>query len=181
MLSERFANNARASLTVANDGTAEKCEKDANIRQQQIMKKAWTPFRNWILGMFISFIPIFCYPFHLLITDDKFAFGSVFPVAFCSSEVIFLAISLSISSLNDSEEIREWKHYGKWNAFSWFFIVLGAVLFGFIAVAEKTNTIGNFDAVMVINIVLFTVATISGAIPYIVAICDAKKSVKEGK
>lgn len=176
-----FAENARSVMGIATERlSSDAGNKEISERERKIRSKIWAPFRTWLQGLFISIIPILCYPVYELVIS-KIGAGDFLAEALCSSEIIFLAISLCVSSLNDSTDIQHWRFFGLWNTFVWWFIILGACFFGLISIAEKSSKTINLDFVIPLNIVLFVVAFIAGSIPYIVSIVNGYKKLKEVK
>ena len=73
MLSGKFKNNVKGALAVGTDEAHEETEKISEEAHAKLLERARVPFRNWALGMFISFIPILGYPLFLMITDASFS------------------------------------------------------------------------------------------------------------
>lgn len=182
-----IAGNAQASMLIgnnqnvsANSGSGNQSSKDDIERQGELLKGVRTPYCTWIMGLVISLIPIFLYPFYELIISE-IDVGEMFYKALCSSDIIFLTISLCVSSLNDAMSLRNWRYHKIWSAFTWIFIIVGAAVFGLVSVAESRHEEDlNYGVIVFLNVVLFVVSFVAGSIPYIVAISEVKRKIKEG-
>lgn len=183
-----IAGNAQAAMAIGNNQNVstssgsgnQPYSKDDIERQGKLLREIRAPYCTWIIGFVISLIPIFLYPFYELIISE-IDIGEMFYKALCSSDIIFLTISLCVSSLNDAMNLRNWRCHKTWSAFTWIFIIVGAAVFGLVSVAENRQGEDlNYGVIAFLNIVLFVVSFVAGSIPYVVAITEVKRKIKEG-
>ena len=133
----------------------------------------WRPYQIWLQGLAISLVPILMYPLYTIIADQS-SFSSFFRQIIQSSEIIYLAITLCVSSINDATAIKQWPRYRLWNGAVFIFIILAAVVFGALSICEKTLDDINTSFVFWLNLVLLIVSIIAGSIPYFI-LCMRKE------
>lgn len=105
-------------------------------------KQVWCRYRNWLIGLVISLIPLFAVPFIRMFKGEN-DFGNMLYETFSSYEIIFVGISLAIAALNDfiAQESKGSKE--GWTWLNIIIIAFGAMIYGGLAV--ESNAGGSFD------------------------------------
>lgn len=122
-------------------------------------------YRNWLIGLIISLIPLLAVPFIGLFKGEN-EFSYIFYDIFSSYEIIFVGIALSIAALNDfvSQESEESKE--GWTWLNIIIIAFGAMIYGGLAV--ESNAGENFDlsAIFIFNLIYLGIIFLLGSAKY---------------
>ncbi len=135
------------------------------------LKSAREQYRNWWLGFGISFIPLLALPLFEAFNSNISTKG-FFIMLFGGCEVIYMGVSLGITSLNDYIKHNN-KKQGRvgWNLF---LVILGAVLYVLMAISKYKSKNFNDSLALSFNIVFLIIIMIIGSAEYIQQIREAK-------
>ena len=128
-------------------------------------------YRNWMIGLFISFIPVLALPLSHIYMRESVA--KALYEAFCSAEIIFIGISLGIAVLNDFIAQKTAKNSQGWVLLMILLLILGAMIYGVAIITEnlgdsKDNTDGfNYPLAFGINIAFLAIVFLIGTARYI--------------
>lgn len=166
-----------AAVEQAGSPTKELYEQQRNEelkKAENRIDNAWYRYISWFGGMLVAFIPAVAYPFYRFVNTDD-TFSNVLFLVFCQSQIIFIAVSMCITAINDAVSDSSDRFLKYWKIFIWALIVLGALLFGAISISEETQKTHSEVKTFWINVVLLVTTVILGSIPYIVSIIKAHK------
>ena len=155
---ERVMNIAEELYT--NPGKGSKIYSNAKIR-----------YRNWLIGMIVSFIPVLALPLSRIYMGEPV--GIALFDSFCSSEIIFIGISLAIASLNDFLAREADENKQGWTWINIILIILGAMVYGVTVITEELSAgrVGekafNYDLAFGFNVFFLLIIFLLGSARYI--------------
>lgn len=130
----------------------DKDKQNEKIRQQ-LEQNTKEKFKNWIFGVGISLIALLPVPFYLLAANNSIK--EVLFVFVCDASLIFIAISSTITSLNDfiDQKIEPNNLFNTEMGL----IVAGAIIYAAIKIAEQTTENLNKGAICILNLLYFII------------------------
>ncbi len=122
-------------------------------------------FVMWLIGFAISLIPILALPlYHIIFIEST---SSIFEDLFYNSEIIFVGISLTITSINDFITPQSKESGSSWMWINIITIIVGTLIFSLIVIAfEKDSQKVNKTFVIAFNIVYLVVCFLLGFFKY---------------
>ena len=143
-------------------------------------KDAKKRYRNWLIGLVISFIPLLALPLSEVILGNMEQ--NFVAKIFISSEIIFIGISLSIASLNDYINSSLIKGNDTWTWINIVAITLGAMVYGVTTISQNLSPVLNKTIngtfVIMLNVTFLVLILIIGSYKYISEICGGDDSGK---
>lgn len=129
-------------------------------------KKVWSRYRNWLIGLAISIIPLIAVPSMKLFKGESGLCQMLYET-FCSYEIIFVGISLAIASLNDfiARESKEDK--GGWTLVNVVLIILGAMIYGGLAIENASGQSFDFRNLFTFNMIYLGMIFVLGTAKYL--------------
>lgn len=127
-----------------------------NQAQRTILEK----YGAWILGLFLSFVPLCAIPF-VRYFNGEIIFINIFCEMFNSVEIIFIGISLAIAAINDFLNQKGQDDKKGWIGVNIAIIAFGAVIYGAAMVAEhfgtnfQDNLVNRFNLIYLVIVFLF--------------------------
>ena len=129
-------------------------------------KKARTRYYNWLMGMIISMLPLFAVPSIWLFKGES-NFCHIFYEIFCDYEVVFVGVSLAITSLNDRISNKSEDSIGFWTWPSIILIVSGALIYGVLTVLNTFNQGFDSSILFFFNLAYLGIILVFGTIEYL--------------
>lgn len=151
----------------------------ANSNESSRQNDVKERFRNWWIGLVISFIPLFAVPFSKLLSGKS---SNLFFEVFSNYEIIYVGISLMIVTLNDFMSHSSKKAKNSWHGLNIALIVIGAVIYGLMAVTHYNAEVGDgtfdFSVAFWFNIIFLVIIILLGSIQYW---CEMRRKTKKCK
>ncbi len=142
------------------------------------LKEAKFRYGLWLVGMIIGLIPAMAVPIIKLLRGEIINIGDFIAAIFCQSEILFMTVSLSISSNNDAATYNEKSFSRWWGLIVVVFIVFGAMTFTIRAILEYFHIEVSHTIAMWFGVVLFLLTVIGGSVPYIIFIRKIECTLK---
>lgn len=140
-------------------------EKKRSLDRDSNEKNSKKHFKMWLIGFAISFIPILALPIYHIICLESICV--ILEDLFFNSEIIFLGISLTITSINDFITPHSKESGSDWMWISIITIIVGALVFSlFIVSLENNNGPINKTFVIIFNILYLVVCFLLGYSKY---------------
>lgn len=164
--------NAKEVMRVAKEILDSNNQGENNNHEENLLKLAKRKFKIWIMGIVVSFIPLIALPFWNFI--DNVHLGEMFYEIFCNVGIMFIAISFTITALSDFtlETVKNEKE--GWLAINSVLLILGALLYGVMAIKEKNSTNVQTEVFFWTNLAYFILMFLLSSSKYIKAILEVK-------
>ena len=146
----------------------------ANDQQSTGRKLSDAKYRylNWWIGFAFSLLPICVIPLFKILNYEIVGIWAFFIELLKSGEILYLAVSLVIASLNDSVSSSQ-KDFSLWRGAMYLFLAAGVALYVVVTIAKDQSPDINTDFIVLINAVFIAIALIAGTYPYRLDIKDA--------
>lgn len=159
--------NVKETMAVADENIT--WNNDCKKRKVENLKKR---FRNWFLGIGISFLPLIALPFSNLVYQGDI--GNFFYELFCDISVMFIGITFAISSMNDFIDESIEKKQDGWIMLNLICLLAGAIFYSVIVVQNKGADM-NQDIIFKVNLGYFVLMFFLSAGRYLREIREVKK------
>lgn len=127
---------------------------------------------NWLFGYIISFASLLAVPLYSAF-NGGIDFKRFLVMLFGNCEVMFLSVTLCITSLNDYIQVNAEKRKENYVRTGFGLILFGAVLYVLMAISESNEKF-NTPLALVLNIVFLTTITLLSLAEYYMQIAEAK-------
>lgn len=160
------------AVKAAYNDTGREKAKAQREEENKRLKAAKNQLSNWIFGYIISFVSILAVPSYLAM-NGRIDFKRFLVMLFGNCEIMFLAVTLCITSLNDYIQVDADKRKENYVRTGFGLILFGAVLYVLMAISESNGEL-NTTMSLVLNIVFLTTITLLSLKEYYMQIAEAK-------
>lgn len=165
----RTMRNVNEVMAVANEQTTGVQSKPNSDKLKTAKKK----FRNWVLGIIFSFLPLLALPFNHLIGGGNVA--TMLYKLFCDISIVFVGISFTISALNDFIAKCTKRDEDGWVWINLILLLLGAIIYTVVVLQKDENPDMEMGTVFWINLIYIVLMFILSANKYICEIWEVRK------
>ena len=159
--------NIVEAMNVANENVTDMQEKRKSEK-----RTVGKQFRNWIIGIVISFLPLLALPFKSFLSHGDLS--KMLYELFCDTSIMFIGIALTITAMNEFIVEYAEKEKDGWIWVNIILLIFGAIIYTVVVIEKDANKDIKTNVILTVNLIYFVIMFALSASKYIKKICEVK-------